>query len=249
MKAMITGIGWVNSTGVGQGRQAFFRPGSGEGRMKFSPKDIFLKPVPRYGRMDEYSRLGLAAIALALKDADLDQWTEMRNIAVIASTLYGCLQTDVEYYDTVRPEGGRLASPNLFAYTLPNTFLGEAAIHFGLTGADFIIHESFLSGLSGLWLAMNTMAGEECEAVITGICDAGPPPGLGLTGRAVPGSLFFVLQGESKVKDLPYGQLTQNKKGAIFFNGKKIEDLHDLAERCTRKNETGFKDSRGLGVK
>ncbi|MGA3085963.1 MAG: beta-ketoacyl synthase N-terminal-like domain-containing protein, partial [Thermodesulfobacteriota bacterium] len=248
-KAMITGIGWVNSAGVGQGRQAFFRPGSGEGRIKFSPKDIFFEPVPRYGRMDEYSRLGLAAIALALKDANLDQWMEMRNIAVIASTVYGCLQTDVEYYDTVRPEGGRLASPNLFAYTLPNTFLGEAAIHFGLTGADFIIHESFLSGLSGLRLAMNSMAGEECEAVITGICDASPPLGLGLTGRSVPGALFFVLQGESRGKDLSYGALTQNKRGTIFFNGKKVEDLYDLAGRCTKMYEKGFKDSRGQGFK
>ncbi|MCJ7833203.1 MAG: hypothetical protein MUQ20_02305 [Deltaproteobacteria bacterium] len=249
MKTMITGIGWVNSAGMGQGRQAIFRPGSGQGRVKISSKDIFLKPVSRYGRMDEYSRLGITAIALALKDAELDQWTEMRNIAVIASTVYGCLQTDVEYYDTVRPEGGRLASPNLFAYTLPNTFLGEAAIHFGLTGAGFIIHESSLSGLSGLWLAMNSMAGEECEAVITGICDAGPPLALGLTGRAVPGALFFVLQRESRGQGLSYGTLTQNKRGAIVFDGKKIEDLHDLAERCTRKNEIGFKDSRGQGIK
>jgi len=129
MKVTITGVGWLNSTGTGQGRQAVFRPGSSDGQLKLSSKGIFDKPVPRYGRMDEYSRLGLMAVALALKDAELDQWTEMRNIAVIASTVYGCLQTDAEYYDTVRPQGGRLASPNLFAYTLSNTFLGEATIY------------------------------------------------------------------------------------------------------------------------
>ena len=239
---MITGVGWVNSAGTGQGRQSIFHPGSSEGGLKFSAKDIFDKPVPRYGRMDEYSRLGLTAIALALKDAELDQWTEMRNFAIIASTVYGCLQTDAEYYDTVRPQGGRLASPNLFAYTLSNTFLGEVSIYFGLTGAAFIIHELSLSGLSGLRLAMDSISRQDCEAVIVGICDAGPPQSLGLTGRAIPGALFFVLQAESKGQDSSYGALAQNKRGAIVFDGKKIEDLHDLAERCTQKNEIGFKE-------
>ena len=79
-------------------------------------------------------------------------------MAIMASTVYGCLQTDADYYDTVRPEGGRLASPNIFAYTLSNTYLGEAAIYFGLTGAAFIIHEESLAGCYGLLLAMNSLA-------------------------------------------------------------------------------------------
>lgn len=232
---MITGVGWVNSAGMGQGKQTIFRRGSSEARLKFSAKGVFDKPVPRYGRMDEYSRLGLTAIALALKDAELDQWTERRNIAMIASTVYGCLQTDAKYYDTVRDEGGRLASPNLFAYTLSNTFLGEVSIYFGLTGAGFVIHEMSLAGLSGLRLAMNSILRQECEAVVTGICDAGPPQSLGLTGRAIPGALFFVLQAESAGQGLSYGALTQNKRGAVIFDEKKIEELPDLAERCTRK--------------
>jgi 3-oxoacyl-[acyl-carrier-protein] synthase II len=240
VKAIITGVGWVNSAGRGQGRQAVFRPGLSEGLLNLSVKGLFDKPVPRYGRMDEYSRLGLLGIALALKDAKLDQWTEMRNIAVMASTVYGCLQTDSDYYDTVKLEGGRLASPNLFAYTLSNTFLGEVSIHFGLTGAGFIIHELSLSGFSGLLLAMNSLAGKECQAVITGVCDTRPPPSLGLTGRAVPGALFFVLQPASAGQDLSYGVLTQEKE-KIFFDGKKVEDLHDLAGWCTVKQGIRFK--------
>ena len=235
MKAMITGVGWVNSSGSGQGRQAVFHPGSGEGLLNLSAKGIFDKPVPRYKRMDEYSRLGLTGIALALKDAKLDQWTEMRNIAVISSTVYGCLQTDADYYDTVRPEGGRLASPNLFAYTLSNTFLGEAAIYFGLTGAGLIIHESSLSGCSGLLLAMDSLARKECEVVITGICDTGPPLSLGLTGRAVPGAVFFVLQQALTGQGSSYGTLTREKSGEIFFEGEMVEDLNDLAGWCTLK--------------
>ena len=137
MKAVITGVGWVNRTGRGQGRQAVFSPGSGEGRLDLSAKGVLDKPIPRYGRMDEYSRLGLLAIALALKDARLDQWTEMRNIAIMASTVYGCLQTDSDYYETVRPEGGRLASPNIFAYTLSNTLSGRGGHLFWIDRSRF----------------------------------------------------------------------------------------------------------------
>jgi 3-oxoacyl-[acyl-carrier-protein] synthase II len=241
MRAVITGLGWVNRTGRGQGKQAVFIPGSGAGRPDLSAKGILDKPVSRYGRMDEYSRLGLLAIALALKDARLDQWNAMRNIAVISSTVYGCLQTDSDFYDTVVSEGGHLASPNLFAYTLSNTFLGEAAIYFGLTGACFIVDEGSLSGVSGLLLAMNNLARKECEAVITGICDIAPPPALGLTGGAGPGALFFVLQPASTAPEFSYGLLTQEKNGKIFFEGKPVEDLHELAGWCTQQQGIRFK--------
>jgi 3-oxoacyl-[acyl-carrier-protein] synthase II len=240
VRVAITGVGWVNSTGRGQGRQAVFHPGLGEGRLELSAKGIFEKPVPRYGRMDDYSRLGLLAITLALKDAQLDQWTEMRNISIVASTVYGCLQTDDDYYDTVRLKEGRLASPNLFAYTLPNSFLGEVAIYYGLTGAGFIIDEGSLSGCSGLLLAVNSLKRKECEAVITGICDTGPPLSLGLTGRAVPGALFFVLQPIPGGQNSSFGELTQEETGNLLYNGRTIEDLNDLACRCTVQQNKRF---------
>ena len=78
--------------------------------------------------MDEYSKLGMGAIAYALKDAMLDEWEEKRAIGIIASTVYGCLGTDFDYYNTVIPQDGLFASPNLFTYTLPNCFLGDAAM-------------------------------------------------------------------------------------------------------------------------
>ena len=235
MKALITGLGWVNSSGSGQGRQSVFHRGSGEGPLNLSIEGVFDKTVPRYGRMDEYSRLGLTGIALALKDAELDQWKEMRNIAVISSTVYGCLQTDADYYDTVRSEEGRFASPNLFAYTLSNTFLGEAAIYFGLTGAGYIIHERSLSGFPGLLLAMDSLAKNECETVITGICDCGPSPVFGRTVPPVPEALFFVLQPASAGQVLSYGSLTQEKTTKFFFEGRKVDNLLDLAVWCTLK--------------
>lgn len=183
--------------------------------------------------MDTYSRIGVAAIALALKDAGLDEATDLRDFAVIASTVHGSLYADADYYDTVIPDRGRLASPNLFVYALPNTYLGEAAIYFGLTGPGFVLCESPCSGLHGLCMAIDAVAGEEYEAVLTGICDAGAPPSLGVSDPAPPGALFFVLQWESSARNHSYGDLTQNDRGVIFFRGKRLKDLNDLAAMCT----------------
>jgi 3-oxoacyl-[acyl-carrier-protein] synthase II len=235
MKQWITGMGWVNSSGLGRGRRAVYQPGIPGALIKFSSKQVFPNPLPRFGRMDRYSRLGLAAIALALRDAGLEEWTELRNISIINSTVYGCLETDADYYDTVMPEGGRLASPNLFAYTLSNTFLGEAALQFGLSGPSFVLHEETLSGLTGLHMAMETLAAGLSPAALVGICDTGPLPSLGLKDRAVAGALFFVLQKEGETEEGSYGSLTKEVSGFFRFEGKETDSLFLLAEQCSRR--------------
>ena len=146
-------------------------------------KAVFEEPYQRFGRMDRFSRLGLGAIAFALKDADLETWTRKRNISIIASTVHGCLGTDVSYFDTVIPQEGRLASPNLFAYTLPNSFLGEAAIHFGLTGNCYIINSPSASKLQSLRMAMINLDSGESEKVLSGVCDLESPDLYAATGE------------------------------------------------------------------
>jgi 3-oxoacyl-[acyl-carrier-protein] synthase II len=134
------------------------------------------------------------------------------------------------------PEDGKLASPSLFAYTLPNAFLGEAAIHFGLSGATYVINETYLSGLFGLTLAMNSIKTGEHETVIVGKCDYGPPPVLSVTLNPTPQALFLVLQsGKAAKKTLSYGELTQRNSMKVFFNTEEITDLDDLAWMCTKR--------------
>ena len=137
----ITGIGWVTAAGMGCGRdyETFAMPWGP--LPDINPSDMFKKPYPNFRRMDKYSRLGLTAIAIALIDAGLSEWTRERNIGIIASTVYGCLETDVDYYKTVIPDRGANASPALFSYTLANSYLGEAAIRFGLTGINYVLTE------------------------------------------------------------------------------------------------------------
>ncbi|MBW1797200.1 MAG: beta-ketoacyl synthase, partial [Deltaproteobacteria bacterium] len=175
MMSLITGIGWVTVSGMGHGRETKDFALTAGRLPRISRKAVFEKPYRHFGRMDEFSRLGLAAIAFALKDAGLDEWTQMRDMGILASTVYGCLQTDIDYFDTVMAGDGQSPSPALFSYTLPNCFLGEAACHFGLTGAAYVINEQHPSGLATLCAAMDGIACGEFESTLAGICDLGCP--------------------------------------------------------------------------
>ena len=191
-----------------------------------------IRACPRFGRMDPYSKLGLVAIASALKDASLDEWTEKRPIGLISSTLYGCLQTDMAFFGTVIPQKGRLASPNLFTYTLPNCFLGDAAILFGLTGASFVINEQTHSGLDALRMALDCIVLEESDVMMAGICDLGCPPFLSGSIGPAPGALFFVIERSSRSRRVGYGELSMDTGVAVFLNGAKIETAKECVNKC-----------------
>ena len=232
MKAFITGIGWVTAENMGcGGDHDSFDMKAGE-LPEITRKAVFEKPYPHFGRLDIYSRLGLAAISFALKDAGLAKFNEKRPIGIIASTVHGCLDTDIDYFDTVIPENGRLASPNLFAYTLPNSYLGEAAIHFGLTGATFAICELSISGLLCIRMALLGINGEGFEVVLAGVCDVGNRPPFTVANEALCGAVFFVIEKTSGRDCFEYGKLSLDQKGNLEFNGAEVRDLVGLAQDC-----------------
>ena len=232
MSAEITGIGWVTAAGIGLGRehQSFAMP---RGKLpEINPADMFKKPYPNFRRMDEYSRLGLTATALALIDAGLSEWTRERDIGIIASTYYGCLGTDVDYYKTVIPEKGAQASPALFSYTLANGFLGEAAIRFGLTGINYVITEQQPTGLAGLQTALDHIARGDVEKILGGDCDVGCPQVFGEPAKVPPGAVFFMLEKSPGREIISYGKLQLNSAGDLLHNGSEIQDLTDLVQKC-----------------
>jgi 3-oxoacyl-[acyl-carrier-protein] synthase II len=232
MKAAITGIGWVTSTSMGYGRNCDrfeMLPGK---LPEITRKDVFEKPCPHFGRLDRYTRLGLSAIAFALKDADLYRWTQRRHIAIIASTRHGCLETDIDYFNSIITEGGRLARPHLFAYTLPNSFLGEAAIFFGLTGTGFVVSEPSASGLWCLRMALLGIAGRQFKKLVCGMSDLNPPFLIPETDKATCGALFFIIEKNPTHKDLAYGELAFDRNGILKFDGEEIQSLPGLAEKC-----------------
>lgn len=231
METAITGIGWVTAQGAGFGGQGRgFAPDNAPLPL-LTRKEVFDQPNQRFGRQSNYSKVGLSAIAFALRDAAMEQWTEKRPVGVIAATRLGCLTTDVDYYETVLPRGGGLASPNLFAYTLANCFLGEAAIQFGLTGSAYVINDSIGDGLCSVSMALESLALGECVTMLAGICDLPAPPLPGLPAGPT-GAVFLVLDTTREGNASPYGGLDLAADGTIRHNGTEVASFIGLVTAC-----------------
>ncbi len=232
MMAAITGIGWVTAAGAG----------SGSGTARFSVpagplpaitrEMAFSEAMPRFGRMDDLSRLALTAIALTLKDAGLFAWQTRRPIGVLAGTVYGCLPTDAAFFATARPDAGQFASPALFAYTLPNCMLGEAAIVFGLTGPSYVISNAAVTDTVAIRTALEDITAGMVDRMICGVCDLGRPDFAECTTNGPPGAVFFMLENHPPETRRIYGGLDLAGTEEVTFNGMRIASLADLVGRC-----------------
>lgn len=230
MKGWISGIGWVTPAGCGLGRENSQQPLCAGALEIPKRKQVFAKADMRFGRLDEFSRIGLAGIAFCLRDAGMEEWEEKRHIGIVAASRYGCLQTDLAYLDTLIPEEGKLASPNLFAYTLANSFLGEAALRFGLAGNTLVFNHADTTSLSPLCYALEELEWSGQQAIVTGICDLPAAEGFATTNET-PGSLFLLLSKQPLRDSLPYGELELND-GMMFFKGERVSDLSNLVAMC-----------------
>jgi 3-oxoacyl-[acyl-carrier-protein] synthase II len=240
MDAYICGIGWVTGAGFGWGKQG------GEFSMPNLPlppltrKDVFPEPNQRFGRMSEYTKLGLAAITFALRDAGMENWSEKRPICVVASTRLGCLATDLEYHKTVLLDGGGLASPNLFAYTLANCFLGDAAIQFGLTGSSFAINETGEDDLGAIRMALEDLQLGEAETMLAGICDLAVPEAFTDCVTLTPGAVFMVFSLTSPAIPDEYGNILLADDGRIMYRGSHADSMSKLVQAALTGRAAGL---------
>lgn len=232
MEAFVTGVGWVTAAGLGRGKEGTFS--WGEGRLpSISRKDVFADPRPHFGRMDRFSKLGLAAVSMALRDAGI-QSGEDRTIGVIASTVRGCIDTDWAYFSDIREKGPQFASPHLFVFVAGNTFLGEASIEFNLRGPTFLMSEREPSRYAVLSAGIEMIATHQSEVMVVGICD-GETSLTCLSDEPTlqSGSVFFVLDRDPG-KGQSYGVLAQ-RDGRLFFEGAPVGDITRLAVRLSGK--------------
>jgi len=230
MTAYLCGIGWVTGAGFGWGREGGDCILTDLPLPALTRKDVFPEPNQRFGRMSNYAKLGLAAIAFALRDAGLETWSSKRPIGVVASTRLGCLATDLEYHQTVLLQGGGLASPNLFAYTLANCFLGDAAIQFGLTGSAVAINETGEDNLGALRMALEELALGEADTMLAGICDLPVPEVFTGSESLKPGAVFLVLTVTPPVAQTGYGMVSLGDDGRLLHNGVATDSLIELVQ-------------------
>jgi len=230
MKAWLNGIGWHTPAGSGLGHSSSGSP-LVAGALKIpTRKQIFSEPDKRFGRLDDFSRVGLAAAAFCLRDGERDRFVEARSMGIVAASRYGCLATDIAYLETMLPDGGKFASPNLFAYTLANSFLGEVALRFGLGGNSLVINQQDSGCLAAVHYALEELAMTEQIGMLAGICDL-PCARFDRPG-AIPGALFVLLEKDPGPQS--YGCL-QKSGNTLYLNETPVNDLADLVSCCRNR--------------
>ncbi len=232
-KMYITGTGWITAGGSGKGSSNNPFVFSGEALPEIKGTMFPENPAFRKGRLDRFSMLGLEAIILALHDAGLYEFNKKQNTGIIASTVYGSLVTDLEYNETIIPENGGLPDPNLFTHTLPNIFLGYAAMLYNLIGPNYVLYEKTSSGISAIRSAMECIISGECDTMLAGICDAHPPDGYICNDAFRPGAIFIVIENNPCDKN-NYGKLKMDKKGNIYLNNHIVKDIESCVMECIK---------------
>ena len=222
----ITGGGWITSSGVGQ---------VNKGDSFFMSKDPLpplrrelcsLEPDPRWGRLDRYSKVGLISASLAIQDAGLDTGAEPTETAIIVSTFNGSMEVDHKYYETVLPQKGLLASPNLFAYTLPNCMLGEIAIRYGLTGPAMVVSQLADDMLNGIHYGAQCLYSGLSKQVVAGYCNV--ECGLDqIDTKFWPGAVFFVMKKAMERSPLTFDGTS------LLYQDNAITDLFEWIEIIT----------------
>jgi 3-oxoacyl-[acyl-carrier-protein] synthase II len=195
-------------------------------------EEVFPEPNLRFGRLPHYSRVGLAAVAFALRDAGMEHWETKRSAGIVASTRAGCLLTDIDYYNTVLPEGGGVPSPNLFSSTLPTCFLGEAAIQYGLTGPTLVVNDPDEDALGGVRMALESLSWGECGTMLAGHIDLPAAPAIPGIRTPHAGGLFLVLENARDPSASGYGALDLSEGGAVRHEGIEVDDLNELIRAC-----------------
>jgi 3-oxoacyl-[acyl-carrier-protein] synthase II len=232
MEVNVIGGGWV--TAIDFGRMTAMTPQSKptliDGDPVIPPASEIYSVLPvRYRRLDTYSKVGCAAIALALKDAGMNQADTKQPIGIVAGTRFGCSETDLAYFKTAKEDGGVFASPNLFSFTLPGIAIGEAAIHFKLVGPVFTVGDNFKNrGRTALSIAVDLLASGTCRTIIAGWLDVWkhPPQTILSNAEALQGAIFVVLSNGYQEKSIL--KIKQKKFELFTAVGRKVNTIIDL---------------------
>jgi hypothetical protein len=181
MEMAITGCGAIEA--APQPRPPDGPPPSSAGGIQ---PEVWAGRPARLSRMDRLCALSLCAVDAALRDAHIDPladaWPAER-CAVSLGTAFGCHATNEDYYRGLIAEAG-LASPRLFAYTLPSSPVGEISIHYRVLGPATTLATGLTAGVEVLLDAARHLETKRADRVLAVAADVATPLLQRLTGRA-----------------------------------------------------------------
>jgi len=130
-KITIKSIGWSFGKSIGGYPASDFVNFQNE---QLSKDIIFKSKFKNFGRLDDVSKAVCSAIALTLQGVKLYPNEDKQPISLFFSNDTGSLAADQKYFKDFVDFDKTAGRANLFLYTLPSSPLGEASVHFGLTG-------------------------------------------------------------------------------------------------------------------
>ncbi len=230
LRVAVTGGSWLSAVGYGclhDGSAPTFGPGE---VVLPAREEIFDQPLARFGRLDRYAKIGCSAIALALRDAGLDDANRDRSIGIVTSSARDCTSVEMDFQASTVEGGGAFASPNMFPYTLPGVMQGECAVHFHLAGPTLCVGDDAGLGLSALRTALRMMASGDSVAMIAGWLDE-PMNHLGPNAHPADGAggaLCVALELAPSAARTPVAWLCYRAGTVVLDGGREVHTLLDL---------------------
>lgn len=124
----------------------------------------FIKAAYRYSninylkffKMDRLCKLGFVAADLLIKQTQILEKYDSKNISIVFSNRAASLDTDRDHQQSINDRDNYFPSPSVFVYTLPNIVTGEISIRHKIYGENiFFISNQFDENL--LYNYVNTL--------------------------------------------------------------------------------------------
>jgi 3-oxoacyl-[acyl-carrier-protein] synthase II len=185
-RVAVTGIGVVSPIGIG--RQAFWEalvagesgiaplertdgrrgPPNLAARVRgFIAKD-FISPS-HLRRMDDLSRMVVAASRMALDDAGIDLGRlAPEDVGAVVGSALGDVAGSIAYLDRVFTRGPAAASPMAFPNLVLNAPASYVAMETGATGANFTVAQGEISGEQAILLGADLVRSGRARVVVAG---------------------------------------------------------------------------------
>jgi 3-oxoacyl-[acyl-carrier-protein] synthase II len=129
----------------------------------------------RVRRMSDYVKISLAAAALCIRDAGVEDTGFMESCAAILGTAHGSSNYSECYYRQIVNEGMSAANPMLFAEGVPNAGAAHLSLMLNLKGSCQTIIGSRTAGLDALRLAAARIAAGHWTRAIVGAAEEFSP--------------------------------------------------------------------------